>query len=255
MQGGFRLSKMDGPPMPPIRLDHIAIALPRIAEAPAALVAVLGGVPDQCRPSGVFRWATWRFVAGATIEVLEPMGADGFLHRFLAARGRGVHHVTFKVPSLAEACARAERAGYDIVGRDESDRSWKEAFLHPKQALGIVVQIVESAAPAGPDPGVSVPPGLPDPPPPVRIVGLRLRAQSRPRALTQWRVVLHGTETEDEAGSLVFHWPGSPMRLAVDIHPTAEEGPIALEIAAERPVPSLDAAGALLGIRLISHSS
>lgn len=102
--------------MPPIRLAHIAIALPRIAEAPAALVAVLGGVPDQCRPSGAFRWATWTFAAGATIEVLEAMGTDGFVHRFLAARGRGIHHVTFKVPDLAEACTRAEKAGYGIVG-------------------------------------------------------------------------------------------------------------------------------------------
>jgi methylmalonyl-CoA/ethylmalonyl-CoA epimerase len=246
---------MDGPPMPPIRLDHIAIALPRIAEAPAALVAVLGGVPDKCRPSGAFRWATWTFAAGASIEVLEPMGTDGFLHRFLAARGRGIHHVTFKVPDLAEACTRAEKAGYGIVGRDESDRSWKEAFLHPKQALGIVVQMVESEIPSPPDPAVSVPPGLPDPPPPVRIIGLRLRAQSRHRALTQWSEVLQGAETDGSDGGLVFRWPDSPMRLAIDICPTAEEGPVALEIGAERPVPSLDAAGDLLGIRLIPRSS
>jgi hypothetical protein len=41
-------------PMPPIQLDHIAIALPRIAEAPSVLVAVLGGLPSPRRPSGVF---------------------------------------------------------------------------------------------------------------------------------------------------------------------------------------------------------
>jgi catechol 2,3-dioxygenase-like lactoylglutathione lyase family enzyme len=246
--------KMDGPPMPPIRLDHIAIALPRIAEAPAALVAVLGGVPDNNRPSATFRWATWRFAGGATIEVLEPIGPDGFLHRFLAARGRGIHHVTFKVPDLAEACARVEEAGYDIVGRDESDRSWKEAFLHPKQALGIVVQIVESETAAASDPPASVPFGLPEPPPPVRILGLRLYAQSRPRALTQWSQVLRGAMAEDRDGSLEFRWPDSPMCLAVDIDPTAAEGPIALEIAAERSIPSLEAAGARLGIRILPRS-
>jgi methylmalonyl-CoA/ethylmalonyl-CoA epimerase len=246
---------MDEPPMPPIRLDHIAIALPRIADAPAALVAVLGGVPDKCRPSGAFRWATWTFAAGATIEVLEPLGADGFLHRFLAARGRGVHHVTFKVPDLAEACARAAQAGYDIVGRDESDRSWKEAFLHPKQALGIVVQLVESEVVPPPDATASIPPGLPDPPPPVRILGLRLRAQSRRRVVTQWSGVTQGAVTDGPDGGLVFRWPDSPIRLAVDIDPSGEEGPVALEIAAERPIPSLDAAGAVLGIRLLSRSA
>jgi hypothetical protein len=41
-------------PMPPIRLDHIAIALPRIADAPSVLVAVLGGLPSLSRASGAF---------------------------------------------------------------------------------------------------------------------------------------------------------------------------------------------------------
>ena len=41
-------------PMPPIQLDHIAITLPRIADAPSILVAVLGGVPPRSRPAGVF---------------------------------------------------------------------------------------------------------------------------------------------------------------------------------------------------------
>lgn len=153
--------------MPPIQLDHIAIGLPRIADAPAVLVDVLGGVPERSRPAGGFRWASWTFADGSVIEILEPAGPDGFLHRFLAAHGRGVHHVTFEVPDLALVCRRAEIHGYDIVGRDESDPSWKEAFLHPKQALGIVVQLVESASGPPRDPPASLPTGLPDPPPPV----------------------------------------------------------------------------------------
>ena len=236
--------------MPSIRLDHIAIALPRIADAPAAVVAVLGGVPQPIWPARNFRWATWRFAAGATIEVLEPMGADGFLHRFLAAHGPGVHHVTFKVPDLATACARAQAAGYDVVGRDESDPSWKEAFLHPKQALGIVVQMAESDRAGPPGSAAPAPPGVPDPPPPVRILGLRMRAHSRLRALRQWSEVLHGAAGAGPDGSLVFRWAASPMRLAVDIDPTSPEGPIALEIAADRPMPSLESASALLGIPL-----
>jgi hypothetical protein len=75
--------------MPPIRLDHIAIALPRIADAPSVLVDVLGGVPERSRPAGVFRWASWTFAGGGVIEILEPTGPDGFLHRFLAAAPAG----------------------------------------------------------------------------------------------------------------------------------------------------------------------
>jgi methylmalonyl-CoA/ethylmalonyl-CoA epimerase len=238
---------MGGLPMPPIRLDHIAIALPRIADAPSVLVAVLGGVPERMRPAGAFRWASWTYVGGGRIEILEPTGADGFLHRFLAAHGPGVHHVTFKVPDLDWICRRAERHGYGIVGRDESDPTWKEAFLHPKQALGIVVQLTEvGAAPPG-DPG-DLPPGLPGAPAPVRILGLRMRAHSRERALTQWHDILRAEV--DEGDALTFRWPGSPMRILVEVDPTTAEGPLAIELASERGLGNLDAASTRLGIRL-----
>src|SRR5207253_6187285 len=223
--GLHRLSPVDR-----VLFDHIAIALPRMAAAAPFLCAELGGEPDAGQPSGVFAWGTYRFEGGGSIEIMEPAGPSGFLHRFLAERGAGIHHVTFKVPSLAEACARAESTGYDIIGRDESDPEWKEAFLHPKQALGIVVQFAESGPPhAGSRPMVP-PQGLPGAPPPVTILGLRMRGQSVERAVTQWTTVLQGTAAEGPRGELVFSWRDSPMRLAVEIDPVQDEGPIALEL-------------------------
>src|SRR5439155_5728681 len=47
------------------------------------------------------------------------------------------------VPSLRGVCERAAAAGHAIVGYDDSNPEWREAFLHPKRALGIVVQLVE----------------------------------------------------------------------------------------------------------------
>jgi catechol 2,3-dioxygenase-like lactoylglutathione lyase family enzyme len=229
-----------------IRFDHIALGATRLADAPSFLVAVLGGVPDSGGPSAGFRWATWRYAGGGSLEVIEPHGADGFLHRFLARRGPGVHHVTFLVPSLAAACARAEAEGYEIVGRDESDSGWMTAFLHPKQALGIVVQLAQSAGREGGRPW-EVPPGPPHAPPAVRVVGLRLRARDRDRTRVQWATILGGEEPRDGAEDvgLVFRWPGSPMRIAVDLDPVSEAGPVAIEIAADRPLalPSAEAPG------------
>jgi catechol 2,3-dioxygenase-like lactoylglutathione lyase family enzyme len=219
----------------PIRFDHIAIALHRMADAPAVLVGVLGGVPDFGAPAGLYRFGQWRFAGGGRIEILEPMGEDGFLHRFLAQRGPGVHHVTFKVPSLREACDRAAAHGYEVVGFDDSDPRWKEAFLHPKQALGIVVQLAESSLAGGGGPRRWQPaPGPPEPPPPVTILGLRMRARSHDRARTQWELVLQGEGAEAGRNELIYRWPGSPMRIAVAIDPAAAEGPVAIELASER---------------------
>ena len=241
--------------MAPTRLDHIAVALPSIGQAPAIVAGLLGGIPDTTRPSTVFRWATWLFDGGGCLEVLEPSGPDGFLHRFLAGHGPGVHHVTFKVPDLDKACHLARAAGQEVVGRDDSDPSWKEAFLHPKRAQGIVVQMVEAAPPPSTQPAGQVPPGVADPPPPVRLLGLRLRAHTRARAIAQWRDLLGGTVEAGAWSDLIFRWPDSPLRLAVEIDGAGVEGPIALEIASDRAVAGLEAASAKLGIRLTQRSA
>jgi catechol 2,3-dioxygenase-like lactoylglutathione lyase family enzyme len=241
--------------MAPTRLDHIAIALPSIGQAPDVVAGLLGGVPDKTRPSAVFRWATWLFEGGGCLEVLEPTGTDGFLHRFLAGHGPGVHHVTFKVPDLDKACRAAREAGHDVVGRDDSDPSWKEAFLHPKRAQGIVVQMVEAAPPPANQPEAEVPPGVADPPAPVRLLGLRLRARTRERAIGQWRGLLGAAVEEPAPGELIFRWPDSPLRLAVEVDAAGVEGPIALELASDRAVAGLAEASARLGIRLTQRSA
>ena len=141
-----------------IHFDHIAIAVHRLADAPAVLVGALGGTPAYGAPTRPYNFYQWRFANGARLEVLEPAAPDSFLHRFLAHRGPGIHHVTFKVPDLKEACARAESHGYQIVGYDDADPGWAEAFLHPRQAQGIVVQLAEVR---GSSDGVPLPGHLP----------------------------------------------------------------------------------------------
>ncbi len=221
------------------KFDHIAIGMERMADATEMLVGRLGGTPYSGGPGGGFRWAAWMYEGGGCIEVIEPAGDDGFLHRFLAARGPGLHHVTFKVSSLAEAAARAEAQGYGLVGRDESDPDWLVAYLHPKEALGVVVQLGQSGGRYGRRPH-EVPAGPPSPPPPVRVLGLRTRAQSVERARLQWERALGGVLAHATERELVFRWPGSPMRIVAEIARDAEEGPVGIDLAPGREVALLD---------------
>jgi catechol 2,3-dioxygenase-like lactoylglutathione lyase family enzyme len=232
--------------MSAILFDHIAIATHRMADAPAVLVGALGGVATgDGGPSRAYTWAHWEFAGGGRLEILEPRGGDGFLHRFLAGRGPGIHHVTFRVPSLSEACQRAVAHGFRIVGRDESDPSWAEAFLHPKEALGIVVQLAEVRATAEAPPAFAAPVWSAAAPPPVTVLGLRLRARSAERADVLWRHVLGGHRRDD--APLVYGWAGSPMRIAVDVDPASDEGPLAVEFASAHCVRLDDGAHRALG--------
>jgi methylmalonyl-CoA/ethylmalonyl-CoA epimerase len=218
----------------PVLFDHIAIAVPCLAEAGAVLGGELGGRSTFGDTSDAYRFWHWRYPGGGDLEVLEPVGADGFLHRFLAQRGPGIHHVTFTVPSLGDACDRARRHGYSIVGYDDSDSRWKEAFLHPKQAQGIVVQFAETShrAEASPASGRSPEPADTA----ITVLGLRTRARSRERAHTQWGAVVRGEREDPASGATVYRWPGSAMRIVVEIDPSADEGPLAIEYTSRRPV-------------------
>jgi methylmalonyl-CoA/ethylmalonyl-CoA epimerase len=229
-----------------IQLDHIAIATHRLTDVPPLLVGILGGIPYFGRDAEVFRFGQWEFEGDGRIEVLEPRGDNGFLHRFLAARGPGIHHVTFKVASLRETCDRAQALGYGIVGYNDGNPYWQEAFLHPKDALGVVVQLAQAAG-KEPTRGKwrTAPPGPANPPPPVRIVGLRTRAQSEARAERQWSTLLHGAPSRDR-GTLVYRWPESPLRIAVEIDGAAEEGALQIDVVSTRPL-ELDGADAALG--------
>jgi methylmalonyl-CoA/ethylmalonyl-CoA epimerase len=235
--------------MPAVRFDHIAIAVPRMADAVPVLSGILGGRPSFGATSRAYRFGQWVFEGGGRIEVLEPTGSDGFLARFLERHGPGVHHVTFKVPSLREACARARAQGYEIVGLDESDPHWQEAFLHPRQALGIVVQMAQFTAAGAPRPPRrwEPPAVVADPPPAVRIVGLRSSAHSRERAHRQWHAVLGGTREEAPDGALVYRWAESPLRLAIEIDPARAEGPLAIEYGAGRAVALTAESSRILG--------
>ena len=72
---------------------------------------------------------------------------NDFLDRFLNRSGPGAHHLTFKVPNLADALTEVRRHGLEPIGINTGDPEWMEAFLHPKQSSGIVVQIAEAPSP------------------------------------------------------------------------------------------------------------
>ncbi len=243
-----------------IIFDHIAVGVRDPAKVTPLLVGDLGGEPVAAGPGAGFLWYQWRFGGAGVLEVLEPDGpTDGFLYRFLDSRGPGIHHVTFKVPDHADAVDRATQLGYSVVGLKLDDPGWKEAFLHPKQAQGIVVQLVESRPhqeDESGDPSWRRPfPPAPEPAAePMALVGLRMTSHDRARALTQWMLLL-GAECDPHSDPLVFRWASSPMRIVVEIDPDRAEGPVGLEWSAEHATPIPEFANSLLGTPNFSIST
>jgi len=159
-----------------------------------------------------------QFGNGARLEMLMPhdVAANDFLARFLATSGPGPHHLTFKVPSLADALEEIRAAGLEPIGIDLSDPEWMEAFLHPKVATGVVVQLAEAPAPWRSPPPPDFPTGhraLADgsgPVPPARLLWVSHVVADLPAAralfkgLMPARVVTQGSR--EGFGGLALRW-------------------------------------------------
>ena len=128
-------------------LDHTALAVRDLGAALRLYRDLLGGVPHQYeeQPQRGFRWLTLRYPSGSQLELIAPMGEQGFLQRFLEKRGEGIHHLTFIVDDLRRAVEQARAAGLRVVDEDYSNPAWQEAFISPLSANGTIVQLAQSS--------------------------------------------------------------------------------------------------------------
>ncbi len=134
-----------------VRLDHVSVAVPSVEAALPLFTALVGmtvaGPIDD--PASGFRGVELRLPTGqrAGGELLEPASPGSFLARFLEQRGPGVHHVTFEVADT-DAAARALRGrGIEPFGGVQVRGDWKETFIHPRDAHGVLIQLYQRVEP------------------------------------------------------------------------------------------------------------
>jgi methylmalonyl-CoA/ethylmalonyl-CoA epimerase len=127
------------------RIDHVAVAVHDVAAAAHLFRDVLGGefLFGGDNPGQGFRFVQYRFPLGGKVELVTPIG-DGFVSRFLDQRGEGVHHVTYRVHDIEAQVERLRAAGVRLTLVSLENELWKEAFLHPRDAHGVLIQLAES---------------------------------------------------------------------------------------------------------------
>jgi catechol 2,3-dioxygenase-like lactoylglutathione lyase family enzyme len=198
-------------------LDHIAIAAEHTIDNFARYRGDLGAAWVAGMYDPGFYWGQLRFANGMTIELLEPadIAQDDFLRRFLDRSGPGPHHVTFKVADIEQAIDAVTAGGYPPVRMNTMNPSWKEAFLHPKQSHGIVVQLAQSIefdhAPQFelPPPKIARPASL------ERIVHL---VADLGAAVELFEHILGGARGQATADSVDLMWPGGGRICLVEPH-------------------------------------
>jgi methylmalonyl-CoA epimerase len=85
-------------------------------------------------------------VGDSRIELLQPLGPDTPVGRFLAKRGPGMHHVAFEVEDLVAELERLKT--HDVLLIDEAPRrglfGLQVAFVHPEATGGVLAEFVSN---------------------------------------------------------------------------------------------------------------
>jgi methylmalonyl-CoA epimerase len=127
-------------------VDHVGVAVDSI-DAALAIYRDALGMPlvhrETVEEQGVE--AALLDVGDGHIELLQPLGPDTAVGKFLARRGPGLHHVAYRVESVQETLGALSAAGVRLI--DEHPRTGIRgslvAFLHPSSTGGVLTEIVQ----------------------------------------------------------------------------------------------------------------
>jgi methylmalonyl-CoA/ethylmalonyl-CoA epimerase len=126
--------------------DHFAVGTRRIRDALPLWRDTLGGEFAIGADNAEIGWRTVRLRLGdqQCVELIEPLRGstffDGFFRRHPSG---GLHHVTFLVDDVEAAFARITARGYEPFG---ADGQWSQLFVHPRQAGGVLLQLMRRQA-------------------------------------------------------------------------------------------------------------
>jgi methylmalonyl-CoA/ethylmalonyl-CoA epimerase len=132
--------------MKALRIDHLGIAVKRMAEAKKLFQDILGleltgteNVEEQKVTTSIFS------LGESEVELLESTSPDGPVARFIEKRGEGIQHLAIQVDNLDAALEELKDKGIRLI--DEKPRvgasGARIAFLHPKSTLGILIELSE----------------------------------------------------------------------------------------------------------------
>jgi methylmalonyl-CoA/ethylmalonyl-CoA epimerase len=134
------------------RIDHVGIACHDLAAKIAFYERIfeLRVMSREIHEDQGVREAMLRVCAGPAgaswIQLLEPLGPDTPVGRFLARRGEGIHHIGYGVRDITAALDAIGARGVRLLDQRPRHGSMGAsiAFLHPADVGGVLTELVQA---------------------------------------------------------------------------------------------------------------
>ena len=127
-------------------VEHIGIAVRELEDSKKIYCDILGLelTGEMTLPERGVKVAFLE-TGNTKVELLEGIGDESPVSKFVERKGPGVHHLCFEVEDIRRVLEELKEAGVRLI--DDSPRPGAEgklvAFLHPKSASGVLIELTE----------------------------------------------------------------------------------------------------------------
>jgi len=127
-------------------IEHIGIAVENIKKDAPFWELLLNNSKSVTKEVKEQKVITEIFDTGkGKIELLEATSSESPIAKFIAKRGKGIHHFCIQVDDIKLAIKELTKAGVELI--DKTPRVGAEgyliAFVHPKSTGGVLVELAE----------------------------------------------------------------------------------------------------------------
>ncbi len=129
-----------------LNLDHVAVAV-------NDLDAAIDGYRSRYNVEPLYREVVAEQgveeamvpVGGSFVQLLQPLGPETPVGRFLSKNGEGLHHIAFVVSSIDIALEHLRQEGARLIDTEPrpGGRGSRIAFVHPTDLTGTLIELVE----------------------------------------------------------------------------------------------------------------
>jgi len=127
-------------------VEHIGIAVKSLSASIGIFEKIL---KSSCYKTEIVESEnvkTGFFQKGETkVELLESLGENGIIARFIEKKGEGLHHIAFSVENIEEEMTRLKNEGFILLSEKPKKGADNKfvCFLHPKETNGVLIELCQ----------------------------------------------------------------------------------------------------------------
>ncbi|HET6244418.1 MAG: methylmalonyl-CoA epimerase [Bacteroidetes bacterium] len=129
-----------------LKIEHIGIAVKNLEDSNHLFSILFGKAPYKTEIVETEGVRTSFFITGESkIELLEGIGTQNPITKFIENNGEGIHHIAFEVVDILYEINRLKKEGFVILNEIPKKGADNKliAFLHPKSTNGVLIELCQ----------------------------------------------------------------------------------------------------------------